>query len=154
MRRRAFIAGLSSAAAWPAVAPAQQGERVRRIGMLMPFSKDDPQASAELAAFRQGLAELGWIEGRTVGIEVQWPGGDIERAETLAKELVAGNPDVLLSRSTPTTTALKKETSTIPIVFVTACYVRRPPRYAVLTSSLSHSASGLPCVTSRPVSST
>jgi putative ABC transport system substrate-binding protein len=80
-------------------------------------AKDDPQGSAELAAFRRGLAELGWIEGRTVGIEVHWSGGD-QPAETLAKELVAGKPDVLLSRSTPTTEALKKETSTVPIVFV------------------------------------
>jgi putative ABC transport system substrate-binding protein len=118
MRRREFIAGLCGAAAWPVMARAQQGERVRRIGVLMSLAKDDPRGLAELAAFRQGLAELGWIEGRAVGIEVQWPGDDTESAGTLAKELVAGKPDVLLSRSTPTTTALNKETSTIPIVFV------------------------------------
>jgi putative tryptophan/tyrosine transport system substrate-binding protein len=117
MRRREFIAGLGGAVAWPLAARAQQPIRMRRIGVLMSLAKDDPRSLAELAAFRQGLAELGWVEGRTVGIEVHWPGGDIERAETLAKELVAGKPDVLLSRSTPTTTALKKETGTIPIVF-------------------------------------
>jgi putative tryptophan/tyrosine transport system substrate-binding protein len=118
VKRREFIAGLGSAAAWPVVARAQQGERVRRIGVLMSVLQDDPDGLADLAAFRQGLAELGWVEGRTVGIEVHWPGGDIERAETLAEELVARKPDVLLSRSTPTTAALKKQTSKIPIVFV------------------------------------
>ena len=69
-------------------------------------------------AFRQGLTELGWIEGRNIDIEFRWPGGDIERAQTFAKELVGLRPDVLIGRSTPTTAALKQETGTIPIIFV------------------------------------
>jgi putative ABC transport system substrate-binding protein len=80
--------------------------------------KDDPGGLADMAAFRQGLAELGWIEGQTIQIESRWPGSDIERVGALAKELVALNPDVLLARSTPVTAALKGETTSIPIVFV------------------------------------
>jgi ABC transporter substrate binding protein len=120
IKRREFIAGLGSAAAWPVAARGQQGGRTRRVGMLMHVVKDDPSGLAELVAFRQGLVELGWVEGRNIDIELRWPGGDIDAAETLAKELVTWKPDVLLSRSTPATAALKKETRTIPIVFVNA----------------------------------
>jgi len=117
MRRRQFIAWLGSAAAWPVVARAQQPERMRRIGVLMHLVKDAPDGLADIAALRQGLAEHGWIEGRTIGIEVRWSGANIELTE-LAKELVGLKPDVLLSRSTPTTAALKRESGVIPIVFV------------------------------------
>jgi hypothetical protein len=115
MRRREFVAGLS-AAAWPLMARAQQG--LRRVGVLMNVVKDDPGGVADMTAFRKGLAELGWDEGRNIQIESRWPGGDIERVEALAKELVGLRPDVLLARSTPTTAALKGETGSIPIVFV------------------------------------
>jgi putative ABC transport system substrate-binding protein len=118
MRRREFIAGLGSVAAWPVVARAQQGERVRRIGLLMSVTEDDPVGPADVAAFRRGLAALGWVEGRNIGVEVRWPGGNIELIEALAKELVGLKPDVLLSRSTPATVALKGVSGTIPIVFV------------------------------------
>jgi putative tryptophan/tyrosine transport system substrate-binding protein len=116
IRRREFVAGLGSAAAWPLAAQAQQGAR-RHVGVLMNVAKGDSSGLAEVAAFRQGLAELGWVEGRTVGIEVRWSGLDL-RAEALAKELVALKPDVLLSRGTPATAAFKQETGAIPIVFV------------------------------------
>jgi len=118
MRRREFIAGLAGAAAWPLVARAQQPNRMRHVGVLMNAVKDDPGGLADVAAFRQGLAELGWVEGRNIQIEFRWPGSDIERVEALAKELVGLKPDVLLARSTPITAALKGGTGSIPIVFV------------------------------------
>jgi putative ABC transport system substrate-binding protein len=118
MRRREFIAGLGSAAAWPLAARAQQGDRARHVGVLMNVVQEDPGGPADVTAFRQGLAELGWIEGRNIDIEFRWPGGDIERVQTFAKELVALRRDVLIGRSTPTTAALKQETATIPIIFV------------------------------------
>jgi putative ABC transport system substrate-binding protein len=80
--------------------------------------QEDPGGSADVMAFRQGLADLGWIEGRNINIAFRWPGGDIERVQTFAKELVGLRPDVLVGRSTPTTAALKQETATIPIIFV------------------------------------
>jgi putative ABC transport system substrate-binding protein len=118
MRRREFIAGIAGAAAWPIAVRAQQPERVRRVGVLMNVVQQDPSGRAEVMALWQGLKELGWIEGRNIDIEFRWPGGDIERAQTFAKELVGLRPDVLVGRSTPTTAALKQETSTIPIIFV------------------------------------
>jgi putative ABC transport system substrate-binding protein len=118
MRRREFIAGLGGAAAWPLTARAQQPERVRHVGVLMNVVQEDPGGVADVMAFRQGLAELGWIEGRNIHIEFRWPGGDIDRVQTFAKELVGLRPDVLIGRSTPTTAALKQETTTIPIIFV------------------------------------
>jgi putative tryptophan/tyrosine transport system substrate-binding protein len=114
MKRREFIAGLGSAAAWPIAAHAQGGP-MRRVGVLMPFHNDDPDGQAEMAALRRGLAERGWIEGRTIDVGVQW--GD-DPIEVSAKELVGAKPDVLLSRSTPTTTALNNERGLIPLVFV------------------------------------
>jgi putative ABC transport system substrate-binding protein len=118
MTRREFIARLGAGVVWPLAAWAQQPERVRHIGVLMNVVRDDPGGLADVAAFRQGLAELGWVEGRNIDIEFRWPGGDIERAQTFAKELVGLRPDVLIGRSTPTTAALKQETGTIPIIFV------------------------------------
>jgi len=120
MNRREFTLFVSTIAVsflWPPAVRAQQGERVRRIGVLMSVVQDDPGSQADVTAFRQGLAELGWVEGRNIHMEFRWPGGDIERAEAFAKELVGLRPDVLVGRSTPTTAALKRETSTIPIVF-------------------------------------
>jgi putative ABC transport system substrate-binding protein len=117
IRRREFVACLGGAVAWPLAALAQS-ERVRRIGVLMNIVQEDPGGSAEVMAFRQGLAELGWIEGRNIDIEFRWPGSNIELAQTLAKELVGLRPDVLIGRSTPTAAALKQATGTIPIIFV------------------------------------
>jgi putative tryptophan/tyrosine transport system substrate-binding protein len=118
MRRREFIAGLTGAAAWPLASRAQQPERVRHVGVLMNVIQADPGGTADVMAFRQGLADLGWIEGRNIHIEFRWPGGDIDHVQTFAKELVGMRPDVLIGRSTPTTAALKQETATIPIIFV------------------------------------
>src|SRR6516164_4406878 len=92
MRRREFIAGLGGAAAWPLVVHAQQPDRVRHVGVLMNVVQEDPGGPADVMALRQGLAELGWIEGRNIHIEFRWPGGDIDRVQTFAKELVGRRP--------------------------------------------------------------
>jgi putative tryptophan/tyrosine transport system substrate-binding protein len=120
MRRRQFIAALGGAvAALPSALRAQQGDhRIRQIGVLMSVVPDDPAGDADIAALRQGLDELGWMDGRNVSLHVRWPGGDVERVRALAKELVELKPDVLVARSTPTTMALRNETDAIPIVFV------------------------------------
>jgi putative ABC transport system substrate-binding protein len=118
MKRREFITLLSGAAAWPLTARAQQSGRMRRVGVLMNVVENDPGGVAEMADLRQGLAELGWVADRNINIEFRWPGGDLERAQALAKELVDLKPEVLLARSTPTTAALKRESDSIPIVFV------------------------------------
>jgi putative ABC transport system substrate-binding protein len=118
IKRRTFIAGLGSAAAWPVVAQAQQGDRVRRIGMLMPFDENDPEGKPRVSAFTQALADLGWIEGSNVRIELRWGGGDINRIQALAQELVGRQPAIILPNGNPTTAAVQRETRTIPIVFV------------------------------------
>src|SRR5262245_22917921 len=117
IRRREFITVLCGAAASPVVARAQQGERVRRIGVLMGIARDDPDAKPRLAPFRQGLDRLGWSEGVNVRIDYRFaPAG--AQAQQLAKELVALQPDVILAQTTPVVVALQRETRTIPIVFV------------------------------------
>jgi putative tryptophan/tyrosine transport system substrate-binding protein len=117
MRRREFIAGLGGAAAWPLAARAQ-AERVRRVGVLMPYEENDPEAKAQLSAFTQGLAELGWIDGRGLRIAVRWATGNPDRMRMFSKELVDLQPDVIFVSGTPSTAALQRETRTIPIVFV------------------------------------
>jgi putative tryptophan/tyrosine transport system substrate-binding protein len=97
VKRRAFIAGLGSAAAWPVVARAQQGERVRRIGVLIHFSESQPAGQQYVAAFRQRLKELGWTDGGNVRIDVRWVAGNTERIGSYAAELVALTPDVILA---------------------------------------------------------
>src|SRR5215475_9209736 len=95
--RRKFLATLGGAvAAWPLAARAQQGERVRRIGVLMNVAADGPEGQARLAAFVNGLRQLGWIEGRNVRIDRRWGAGDAERNRKYAAELVALGPDVIL----------------------------------------------------------
>jgi putative ABC transport system substrate-binding protein len=91
---------------------------MRRIGVLIPYAESDAESQAEVAAFRQQLQQLGWRDGRNVRIEVRWGGGEAERIRTLAKELVALQPDVILGRTTPVVAALVQETRTTPIVFV------------------------------------
>jgi putative ABC transport system substrate-binding protein len=103
---------------WPLTLRAQQSERLRRIGVLTPYSESDPYAKAQFDAFVQGLAELGWSEGRNLRMDVRWAAGDLDRVRMYAKELVTLQPDVILVDSTPQTAALQRETSTIPIVFV------------------------------------
>src|SRR5215470_1515214 len=117
--RRKLLAALGgAAAAWPLAARAQQGERMRRIGVLLSLEESDPEGKAQLSGFTQGLAELVWIEGRNLRMEVRWGGGDVDRIRTFAKDLVALQPDVIVAQGTPVTAALQRETRTIPIVFV------------------------------------
>jgi putative ABC transport system substrate-binding protein len=117
MKRRAFVAGLGSAAAWPLVARAQQGDRVRRIGVLMPGDENDPEPKRRVSAFTQALADLGWTDGRSVPLDLRWGHGDNDRIRALAQELVGLQPDLILTHSTPAAVALQRETRTIPIVF-------------------------------------
>jgi len=117
MRRREFITLVGGAAAWPLAARAQQGERIRRIGVLMGYASTDPEGQALLAGFTRHLAELGWTESRNVRIEVRWGGSNVDLLHTFARELIGLQPDVLLASSTPTTAALARETQTIPIIF-------------------------------------
>jgi ABC-type uncharacterized transport system substrate-binding protein len=118
MRRRDFIAGLGSAAAWPLAARAQQaGERVRRIGVLMPFDENDPEEKRRYSAFTQALSDLGWADGRNVRTDLRWGSDDTNRVRALAQELVGLQPDMIITGSTPATVALQRETRTIPIVF-------------------------------------
>src|SRR5262245_26828773 len=119
MRRREFIAALGGAVAWPIAARAQQGDRVQRIGVLMSGDENDPVWKLRLAAFTQALADLGWTDGRNVRMDLRWAGTDNNRIRALAQELVGLQPDIFLTNSTPTTTALQRETRTIPIVFAT-----------------------------------
>jgi putative tryptophan/tyrosine transport system substrate-binding protein len=115
--RRGFIAGVA-AAAWPLVARAQQPDRVRRIGVLMGYAESDSDAQSWYAALREGLQKLGWTAGRNTQIDTRWaPPDDAESMRRFAKELVALQPDLLLSSTTPTTSALLQQTHTIPIVF-------------------------------------
>ena len=120
MRRREFITGVAGAAAvaCPLVAHAQQAERLRRLGVLMGYGESDPEGKALLATFLQRLAELGWVDGRNVLVEVRWGAGSVDRMRVVAKELVALQPDVIFSHTTAATAALHRETLTIPIVFV------------------------------------
>jgi putative tryptophan/tyrosine transport system substrate-binding protein len=104
MRRREFIAGLG-AAAWPVVVRAQQPNRVRRVGVLMPYYENDPVAKPQFSAFTEALAELGWTDGRNLRIDVRWAGDDINRIGPLAQELVGSQPDIIQVTSTPATAA-------------------------------------------------
>jgi putative tryptophan/tyrosine transport system substrate-binding protein len=115
MRRREFITLVGGAAAWPLAARAQQGERMRRIGVLMPYLDTDVQGRARLAAFTEELQQLGWIDGRNSQIVVRWATFSMS---LLAAELISLAPDVLLGTGIPSVTALKRETRSIPIVFV------------------------------------
>jgi putative tryptophan/tyrosine transport system substrate-binding protein len=117
MKRRQFITLLGgAAAAWPLAARAE-GERIRRIGVLMTLAADDPEGQARLTAFVQGLQELGWTDGRNVRIDYRWPAGDAERTRRYATELAALAPDVILAGGGSVVPSLLQATRTVPIVF-------------------------------------
>jgi putative ABC transport system substrate-binding protein len=117
MRRREFIAGLGTAAVWPMVARAQQGDRVRRIGVLMPGDANDPLRKSFVSASTQALSDLGWTVGRNLRMDLRWYGDDINRIRALAQDLVGLQPDLILTGGTAATGVLQQETRTIPIVF-------------------------------------
>jgi len=118
LRRRDFIAAFGGAAAWPLRTGAQQGDHVRRIGVLMPFDENDPVMERRYSAFTQALAALGWADGRNVRMDLRWYGDDINRIRAHAQELVGLQPDIIMTDSTAATVALQRESRTIPIVFV------------------------------------
>src|SRR5262245_29794423 len=117
IRRREFIFTLGgAAAACPLAERAQQSERMRRIGLLMPLTADDPVGQARIAALREGLEKLGWTEGSNIRMDTRWATtSDVESMQRLAKELVALQPDLILTQSTPETATMLRETRTIPI---------------------------------------
>ena len=134
MRRREFITLVGGAVAGrPLTAHAQQ-KRVHQIGVLTPFSENDPGATSFLAALVQSLAHLGWTEGSNLRMHVRWAAGSLEQARRYAKELVGLQPDVILVDSTPQTAALQQETLTIPIIFVEVS----DPVGSRFVASLSH----------------
>ena len=119
MKRREFITLLgSTAAAWPLAARAQQGERMRRIGVLINLAADDPEGHARITAFAQGLQEAGWTTGRNVRIDYRWGGAGADAMAKYAAELVAPAPDVILAATSTSVAARQRITRTIPIVFV------------------------------------
>jgi putative ABC transport system substrate-binding protein len=118
VRRREFITLLGgAAAAWPLAARAQQGERMRRVAFLHPYTENDPEVLARVVAFRQGLEALGWTENRNIRIEHRYSGGDLGQIQAYATELVRSAPDLIVGSGTPITAALQRATDTIPIVF-------------------------------------
>src|SRR4029453_2318003 len=123
MNRREFILALGgAAAAWPLAARGQQPERVRRLGVLMGYAENDPQAQAQITAFRQGLQRLGWT-GRNLRIAYRWGQGELDRARTVARELIALQPEAVLAASPPAVKALSGETR--PVRFLSYEWVTR-----------------------------
>jgi putative ABC transport system substrate-binding protein len=110
MKRREFITLLGSAATWPLAARAQSPDRVRRVALLMGFSPGDPEGKASASAFQRRLEELGWQDGRNIQIDMRWAGGDPDKARTLAKELIAMAPDVIVPNTNTVTAVLRHET--------------------------------------------
>jgi putative ABC transport system substrate-binding protein len=117
IRRRDFITLLGGAAAWPLAARAQQADRVRRIGLLMPGDENEPVWKNRLSALTKAHADLGWTEGRNVRMDLRWAGDDINRIRALAQGLVGLQPEIIVTYGTPATIAVQRETRTIPIVF-------------------------------------
>jgi putative ABC transport system substrate-binding protein len=117
MRRREFISLIVGAAAWPLAARAQQRDRMRRLGVLMPYAASDPEIESRLTAFRQALERLGWSEDRNVRIDYRFAAGSSDRYLPLAQELTALRPDVIVAVTTPVVATLQRETRALPIVF-------------------------------------
>jgi putative tryptophan/tyrosine transport system substrate-binding protein len=118
MKRREVVALLAGAVAWPLVARAQRPERVRRIGVIMAATEEkEPESQGRITAFREGLAALGWTEGRNIRIDYRFGGGDPDRIGNVVVELVRSGPDLIVASTTAATAALKQATNTIPVVF-------------------------------------
>jgi putative ABC transport system substrate-binding protein len=118
-KRREFITLLGgAAAAWPFAARAQQADRMRRVGVLMNLAADDPESLRRMTAFVQRLQQLGWTDGRNVRIDARWGAGNADRYRTLAAELVALAPDVIVAATSGVTAEVQKSTRMVPIVFV------------------------------------
>ena len=117
-RRREFITGLACATAWPLSARAQQPERMRRVGVLSILAESDVHWRANIKVFQHRLQELGWTDGRNIQINYRGAAGNVERLNTLAKELADLAPDLLLATNTPALAALQRMTDSVPIVFV------------------------------------
>jgi ABC-type uncharacterized transport system substrate-binding protein len=118
MKRREFITLLGGATVWPMPALAQQGERIRRVGVLVGFAENDAETRPRLQAFRDKLHELGWVEGRNVEIIPRWGTDDVSHVRANAAELVALEAEVILAHSPPVLAVLQQTTRTVPIVFV------------------------------------
>ena len=135
MNRREFITLLGGAVAtWPLAARGQQGERMRRIGVLINVGESSPVGQARMAAFVQGLRQLGWADGRNIRIDTRWAAGDAKRFRNYASELVGLAPDVIVANTTPAVTALQQATRTVPIVFANVV----DPIGSGLVASLAH----------------
>src|SRR5262245_51599617 len=144
IRRREFITLLGGAAAWPVAARAQQGQQVRRIGVLMGLVASDPEAQSHMAVFERGLRELGWVKGRNLWIEYRWAGGGENVLRNHAAELLAMAPDLILANSTPVTAALREQSQSVPIVFTQVT----DPVGQALVPSLAHPGGNLTGFTS------
>jgi len=119
LRRRRLITLLGSAVAWPFAARAQQGERMRRIGVLMLYPENDPEGQLRATAFRQGLQKLGWVVGRNVQIDFQWGLGDADWIRSAAtQELRVAAPDVILANGTPAAKTMQQTSRTVPVIFI------------------------------------
>jgi putative ABC transport system substrate-binding protein len=117
LKRREFITLLGGTAAWPLAARAQQGERMRRVGMLLGLAEQGEEAKLRVQAFRLGLRDLGWNEGRNVVLDYRYGASDLELIKQYVKELVGQSPDVIVGNSSPVLAALHQATTSIPIVF-------------------------------------
>jgi len=135
VRRRELVASIgSSAALWPLASFGQQQGKMRRLGILMAVAESDPDVRAGLKVFTDTLRELGWEHGRNIQLEYRWGDASGERIASFAKELVQLSPDILVAHSTPPTAALRRETRSIPIVFLTVT----DPVGQGLVASLAH----------------
>jgi putative ABC transport system substrate-binding protein len=134
MKRREFITLLGGAVAWPLATRAQQGERMRRVGVLMNLTADDPETSGRVTAFAQGLQRLGWTDGHNVRIDYRWGAIDADRSRRPAAELIALAPDVVLAVAAPAVVAFQQAARTLPMVFVNVV----DPVSAGFVDSLAH----------------
>jgi putative ABC transport system substrate-binding protein len=139
VKRRAFIAVLGGAAAWPLAGHAQQPERIRRVGVVMPWSENDPFAQASVNAFAQALGRLGWVEGKNIRIDYRFAAGDPTLLKTYASELVGLSPKVILATTPQAVAAVRQQTETIPIVIVLVA----DPVGLGLVQSLAHPGGNL-----------